>query len=228
MAAIFLSISAGSTSAHEMWLAKHDQGLVLCYGHTGATHDDTATIRYDPAEVLRVECYDINGNGGEISIERAYPLVIPDSCAVTYVLVSSGYWTKTPFGTKRLPKDKAKSPLESWLSFESVKRIDAWSSDLAEPVTSDVELSPIENPLDLSEGKKVRLRVTLDGKPKPGLPVAYDGKVRGLSDEEGRVNIKLRHGGLQMIQVSLTESGDGVKTDEIIRTATLIFEIDYK
>ena len=49
-----------------------------------------------------------------------------------------------------------------------------------------------------------------------------------MSDKEGKINIKLRHGGLQMIQVTLTESGDGVKTDEIIHTATLIFEIENK
>ena len=209
-----------------MWLAEHDQGLVLCYGHTGTTHDDTAMIKYDPAEVLRVECYDVNGNGGEISIEREYPLIISDSCAVTYVLISSGYWTKTPFGTKRLSKDKAKSPLKSWLSFEGVKRIDVWGGDLAKPVTSDIELTPINNPLGLSNGKKIRLLVTIDGKPKPGLPVAYDGKVKGVSDSEGRINIKIRHGGLQMLQVSHSEDGDGTTTDEIIHSATLIFEIE--
>lgn len=211
--------------AHDLWLERHDEGLVLLYGHTGRVHGQPDTVEYDPEEVLRVECYSAEGEGGEIAFERSYPLILTDTCAVTYVLTSSGCWTETPFGTKRLPKSQAKAPLRSWLSYESVKRIDGWSKELSRPVTDDLELSPVKDPLGVSVGKKVRLLVTVGGRPRPGLPVAYDGEARGVTDCEGRINIRLRHGGLQMIQTSYSEPGDSIKTDEIIRTTTLIFEI---
>ncbi len=222
--AVLLTVS--EVRAHEIWLEKHEDGLVLLYGHRDSTHGEADTIKYDPEEVLRVECHGIDGEGGEITLERAYPLVTPDTCGVTYVLTSSGYWAKTPFGTRRLPKDEAKSPLESWFSYESVKRIDAWDGRFARPVTGDLELSPIKNPLGLSEGKKVRLLATIGGEPAAGIPVAYAGKTRGVTGSDGRVNIKLRHGGIQMIQASYSEPGDSVKADEIIHTTTLVFEIE--
>ncbi len=214
--------------AHELWLEKNEQGLVLLKGHTGATHGEREVNEYDPAEVMRVECFDGGGRGGEMEFVHAYPVTLPDSCAVVYVLTSSGYWTRTPFGTKRVPKNEAKGPIESWLSQESVKRIDEWSKELGGPVTGELELSPTRNPLILREGKKVRLLATFRGEPVEGIGVAYDGEARGMTDASGRVNIRLRHGGMQIIQASYSEPGDSIMADEVIHTTSLVFEIPFE
>ena len=83
----------------------------------------------------------------------------------------------------------------------------------------------MEDPLALKEGDKARLLVTLRGEPLAGAVVAYDGRERGLSDAKGRINIRLKHGGLQFSQAGFTEPGDGLKCDEIVHAATLVFTI---
>jgi nickel transport protein len=55
--------------------------------------------------------------------------------------------------------------------------------------------------------------------------VSYGGKTRGQSDSDGRVNIRLKQGGLQLIQASFTEAGDGKKADELVHSTTLVFEL---
>ena len=58
-----------------------------------------------------------------------------------------------------------------------------------------------------------------------GVPVAYAGQTRGASGEDGKVSIRLRRGGLQLLQASReTPLTDG-KADVAIRSATLQFEI---
>lgn len=225
---ILLLLIAGISPAHEMWLERDGDTLTLLRGHTGRTHGDADIQTYSADEVLRVECFTAHGDTLDVSVDRTYPLTVTGLAAVTYVLTSSGYWTRTPFGTKHLPRDQAKSPIASWLSYESVKRIDDWGEALAQPVTGDLEITAVENPLKLKEGKKARLLITLGGGPLEGVTVAYDGEPRGVSDSKGRVNIRIRHGGLQLIQASHTEPADSVKADEIVYTTTLVFDVEEK
>ena len=219
---ILVSVKA---QAHDIWIEKEGEVYVLLYGHTGVSHEGVVRIEYSPDNVLQVECFDETGNKFDAEVNQVYPVRICAECSVLCVLTSSGYWTKTPFGTKNLPRNEAISPLSSWLSYESVKRIDAWTEKLSVPLTGDLELTPLRNPLELSRGKKVRLLVTLNGEPLSSVPVSYEGKTRGQTDEQGRINIRLRHGGMQLIQTSYTTPADSEKADEIIHTATLVFEI---
>jgi nickel transport protein len=221
-------VLVGASSSHEIWLQRQGETLTLLYGHTGTTHGEAEIKAYSPEEVLDIACFDLSGDTMTVAVDSGYPVQITGNAAVTYVLMSSGYWSRTPFGTRRLPKSEAKSPISSWLSYESVKRVDGWSDDLKQPMTDDLEITPLKNPLELTEGKKMRLLVTLQGRPLAGVPVAYAGEVRGISDSKGRVNIKAKHGGLQLIQASYSEPADSVKTDEIVYTTTLVFEIGDK
>jgi len=111
------------------------------------------------------------------------------------------------------------------LSFESVKRIDRWSAELAEPLTDWLEMTPINDPLSLREGKKLRLSVSFEGRPAQGVIVSYDGKPRGTTGRDGRINIRLRHGGFQVIQASLTGPDASGKADEVVYAANLNFEL---
>jgi nickel transport protein len=55
--------------------------------------------------------------------------------------------------------------------------------------------------------------------------VSYDGKPRGTTGRDGRINIRLRHGGFQVIQASLTRPDASGKADEVIHSANLNFEL---
>jgi nickel transport protein len=222
---LFLILVPPLARAHDIWLEKRGHTLVLLKGHEYSTHGGAKEIPYAPEEVLRAVCFDSNGEPRVVKTKVTYPFEIQRDCAASYVLTSSGYWSKTPFGTKNIAKDRAKQALRSWLSYESVKRLDAWNKTLALPLTDDLELTPTNNPLALSEGKKVRLLVTRNGRRVAGALVSYGGETRGQSDSEGRINIRIRRGGMQLIQASFTEAADGQKADEVVHSTTLVFEL---
>ena len=212
--------------AHDLWLEREGEGegLWLRYGHLPSGQGGPSLIDYSPDTVQRVACHDAAGQPVACAPEPASPLHIECSCAVTYVLTSSGYWTKTAYGTKNVPKSEVETPIRSWLSYESVKRIDAWTDALTRPLTQDLELVPLENPLVLASGDKLELLVTRGGQPVAGAVVTYDDKPRGRTGLDGRIHVRLKHDGFQTLQAGLTLAGDGVKADEIVHTTTLNFE----
>lgn len=210
---------------HDLWLEKEAGGYGLYYGHKYSAHEGAKVMEYDPGVVRDALCFDADGVRAEFTAERTYPYRISGACSVVYVLTSTGYWTKTPYGTENVPKAAARMPIKSWLSFESVKRIDAWSGGLARALTPGLELTPAKDPLSLRKGDKLRLVVTFEGKPVEGAVVAYDGRPRGQSDDDGMVNVRIRHGGFQVIQASLSRADPSGKADEVIYTTSLNFEL---
>ncbi|MFH2204788.1 MAG: DUF4198 domain-containing protein [Elusimicrobiota bacterium] len=225
---LVFSLSAlvpGGLWGHSLWIEKHGEELILRYGHNPNTHPGEEQIPYAPDQIIKAECFKRSGEKIEFIMEASYPLTMNRKCEVAVVLTSSGYWSKTPFGLKRQPKNAVLSPLHSWLSYEGVKRIGAWDERLSRPLTQDLEIVPLRNPLQARKREKIRLLVTFNGIALSGVPVAYDGKTRGQTDKAGRINIRLQHPGRQLIEASFSAPGDKSKADEVIRTAALVFEI---
>ncbi len=214
-----------SVYAHDLWIEKSENGYVLYYGHKYSSHGGKKLIRYNPDNIQSVQCIDKNGDTVNINVKKEYPLKINENCAIIYVHISTGYWTKTPYGTVNKPKNQVNIPINSWLSYESVKRIDFWNKNLEKPFSKKLDIIPINNPLELDEGDKLRLLITFDGKPVKNVAVAYDGKFRGLTDSNGRVNIRIKHKGFQLIEATFKEKINSEKADEIIYTTTLNFEV---
>jgi nickel transport protein len=224
LAALLIAVT-GEASAHDLWLEREDEGLSLHYGHKYSDHGGATFVEYPVEWVREVLCFDATGARISFQAEETYPYRIRGECAAAHVSISSGYWTKTPYGTRNVPKDEAKMPVESWLSYDSVKRVDHWAEPLARPLAGGLELTPLEDPLRLRKGKKLRLRVSFDGEPVEDADVAYDGKPRGRPGPDGAINIRLRHGGLQVIQASLARPLDSEKADQVIHSANLNFEL---
>ena len=67
--------------------------------------------------------------------------------------------------------------------------------------------------------------VVKDGKPVAGASVAYHGNPRGETDADGRIAIRLRHGGVQLIATSLELPLKDGKADTEILAATLQFDL---
>lgn len=222
--ALLLTLGPLPALAHDLWIEREAAGYVLYNGHKHSAHGGDQVVAYGPEFVRQARCFDIHGT---VVAEAAggSPFRLQADCAALTVLASSGYWSKTPEGTRNLPKDAASRVLKSWLSLESVKRIDAWSPALAAPLTEELEVVPLKNPLTLAPGDKLPLRVTLGGEPVSGAVVAYGGSPRGASDAQGRVNVRIRHGGFQRIEAGLSRPLASPKADEEIRTAVLVFEL---
>jgi nickel transport protein len=141
------------------------------------------------------------------------------------VTTSSGYWTKTAWGTTNVPKTGVAGVLESWLSEETIKRIERWTAAAARPLAERLELTPLADPLALAPGDKLRLLVTLGGRPVAGVPVAYDGDVRGTTAADGTIALRIRRPGLQMIRASAEAPLADGRADTVVRAATLNFEL---
>jgi nickel transport protein len=139
--------------------------------------------------------------------------------------MATGYWTKTVWGTVNRSKDTQRAVVDSWRSEEWVKRLEVWTPALRQPVSSGLELSPQTDPFHLGPGDELRLRATLKGAPTAGVAVAYDGQPQGMTDDEGRIDVRIRHGGGQMISGSLETPLLDAKADRLLRTAILQFDL---
>ncbi len=218
--------AASSASAHDLWVEPFAGGFTLRYGHhPQVSHDGARELAYSPSIVRSVTCLDAAGTSRPTRVGTAAPVEIAGSCAVAYVLTSSGYWTKTPAGTKNVKKTETSSPLGSWQSFESVKHIAQWGSAAASPLRTPLEIVPLDDPLALKDGDKLSLRVLADGRPVADAVVTYDGKPRGQTGPDGAMNIRLRHGGLQLIQASVRAPHAGAEADDVVHTTALTFAL---
>jgi len=222
--AIVLVAAAAQASAHDLWVERTPQGLEVRYGHAHSEHEGAALIAYEPEMIRRVDCVDESGELRESGWSGGTPVLIRGERACVFVLTSTGFWSKTTEGARNVSKKEAPKAFKSWQSFESVKRIDRWGEALARPFTQDLEITPLEDPLALGTGDKIRLLVTLGGDPAVGATVTYDGEPRGITGKDGRVNLKIRHGGFQMIQASLAVPLASEDADEVIHTTNLNFE----
>lgn len=215
-------------AAHDLWLEKEGGGHVLLQGHRTGAHAGAERVPYAAGFVQQALCADAQGKAKPLTVAAGYPAKLAGDCAALFVAASSGYWTKTAWETKNVPKTGIPGVLKSWRSEDSVKRLNRWSAALAQPLTPGLEITPVDDPFRLGVDDKLTVRVTLGGKPRAGVPVAYDGATRGATNDDGTVVLKIRHGGLQMIAASLETPLDSGQADTLIRAATLNFELPAK
>lgn len=214
--------------AHDLWLerAAAGGGLTLHQGHRYSSHGGAETIPYEAGYVREALCLDAGGRAKPLAVGRTTPWTTDaDACAAVRVAASSGYWTKTPWETRNVPKTGIAGAIRSWLSEESVKRIDRWVPGADRPLSADLEITPTIDPLVLKPGDKLIVLVTENRLPKANVPVAYGGDTRGATGEDGRIAIRLRRGGMQLITASVEKPLADGKADVAIRGAVLQFEL---
>lgn len=225
LCAVLLGSFSSPLLAHDLWIDRDGPLHTLAYGHERSGHEGAKRLEYKPENMKLAACYGSAGQEQKFELGTRYPITLKGDCAASWFLVSSGYWSKTPYGTKNLPKGEAGAVIDSWLSFESVKRIDRWGDGLARPLTRELELVPTNNPLTLKPGDKLRLRVYLEGKPVANATVAYFGKPRGVTGGDGAMNIRLGESGFQLIEASLERPLTDGRADKLIHSASLQFDI---
>lgn len=223
----FALLSNNPSGAHDYWYERDGQDYVLYRGHHHTEHDGDEIVPYDRSIIKNVFCESTDGVVQIIDPPPRYPTRIPGPCASLAVEVDSGYWSQTWTETVNQSKDTVPDVLYSWQALENAKLRNAWLNNHApRPLSSGLEIVLEKNPFVLEVGQKVRLLVMQEGKPRPGVTVAYDGNPRGVTGRDGRINIRIRHAGLQVIVGSVDEPPlDNEKAEKLIRAAALFFEL---
>jgi nickel transport protein len=222
-----LLLLAPATHAHDYWLEAVGEDYLLHRGHRFSRHGGEEEVPFDPSIVTGAHCLrraDAAPRPTEIS--SGYPPRIGGPCLALVVAADSGYWSQTLTGTKNQAKDELFGVLRSWHALESVKRVEGWNERLRQPLSDGLELVFTRDPFGLSPGDKLRLMATLGGAPARGATVAYDGDPRGVTGEDGRINLRIRHEGLQVITASLEEPLGSAKADKRVRSTVLMFDIE--
>lgn len=223
--ALCVAFSAASAQAHDLWLEKADGRWTLYQGHRHSAHAGAEIVPYAAGFVAGATCLDANARPRPLAVLAAAPWAAKGECAALRLDASSGYWSKTPWETKNVPKTEAPGALKSWRALESLLLVERWNGALAQPAGAGLELLPTADPFAARPGGKLVVRVTQDGRPLADVPVAYRGETRGATDADGRIAIRLRHAGVQLISASVETQLDDGKADREIRTATLQFSL---
>lgn len=225
MCGVLAVLVSGGAVAHDLWLEREASGYTLYQGHRYSSHGGAETQPYDAAAVREILCVGDDGKAKAAKLQRKQTVRAEGSCSALLANYVSGYWTKTAWETKNQPKTGVSGVLKSWHSQESVKRIDRWLPSLSKPVGDGLELSPQSDPLALKAGDKLVVLASDRGQPLAGVPVAYAGETRGATGADGKIAIRLRQGGMQLIAASVeTPLNDG-KADQSVRATALQFEI---
>lgn len=220
-----LATALPNAQAHDLWVEKDGKRLTLYQGHRHSTHAGTESIAYGNSFVTAAHCLDERGNRRPLAIIGHSPWTVSGDCAMLLIDVTSGYWSKTPWETKNVPKNEAPGALKSWLSKDSLKRLDRPGPLNGQALGNGLELLPTGDPFALKPGDKLVVRVVRDGKPVVNAPVTYHGDPRGETDPDGRIAIRIRHGGTQLIATSVEAPLQDSKADVEILAATLQFEL---
>lgn len=192
----FLLITLSLLQAHDLWI---DEAMTLHLGHLHSdhVHGEAKTLTEDQIASTRCE-----GKNDAFT------------CKVFMAMLKPVYYTKTPYGTKHLSKDKLTHVLHSKQVFSSAKRI--FDAAHYAPLNEGFEIA-LAAPFEHSQpGDKLRLIIMKEGKPLKGAAVAYEERFIGVSDTQGRVNVKIRHGGLQQIKATFEHQGDGIHADTLL------------
>jgi len=233
------AIAAG----HGVFWEEAPHGLVLMEGHPygqghggqgqgGQGQGGQANAGEDPAPLpvsrlqvlLRADADPADGAAlAWTEVPASTPIVAPTDAAVVLAVLDWGWWTKTVDGTRNVPPAGVEGVLQAWCSRETVKHVTRWAAGADRPAGRGLELTPLSDPLRLEAGDKLTLLVTLDGEPLAGAAVTYDGSLRGDSGKDGRIRLKLRHGGLQVVRATLRRPAADPDWAEDVQTATLTF-----
>jgi cobalt/nickel transport system permease protein len=219
-----MAMGVAVASAHDYWIEKKGDGYAAVYGH------GNQRLEYDPASLKKVTVFNAGGKSLDFRKEvQSKAIIIRPSGAACLILadLESGYWSKTIYGLKNLPKRKATRPIESFKAYHYSKSIVAAGDAAVKPVDGlKLDIIPLKSPFDLKSGDSLQLKVLWEGRPLAGATLEGDHQKSGVTDRDGLVRVALKKGR----QIYTVEKRDPLKGDAdadfIDTTTTLTFEMN--
>lgn len=210
--------------AHDLWLERRGDLILLIHGHMDKADP------YDPERVVswilfdkkghRLNINPIKGNGSVSFEDKAGRI------GLINITFDNKYWVKTNEGWKNIGKREALKEgfqiLESGRSMKFAKYLQGWHRTFAEPLHTEMEIIPLNNPF---KSKTLKIKVLHKGKPLANVPIylqaSHEEKLK--TDAQGLAEIELRKG-LNIIssKTRVTTEGDP-DADSIYLRASLSF-----
>ena len=212
-------------SAHDFWIDQKGKEFLLIYGHGDQREE------FDFSKVKTVKAFGPE-EGGEIEVhseekEKGLLLQPLEPPSWIFVEIDNGYWSKTIYGWKNLPKRKASRVVEANHSFYYSKALMAWNDAMRSPIgIAQLDIILLKNPFELKAGDLLPIKVFYRGKPIAGVEVeGRDHEVLSTTDKEGMARVRISKG-QQLISVDHREPlKDDPDADYLSFTATLTFEV---
>ncbi len=212
--------------AHDVFWSAGAVADTLLEGHlSGHRHGGADNRPLDAPRVTWLATVGADGTLRMATVPAVAPVTVPADGLADVALVDWGWWTKTADGTVNRHPSAVARPLQAWRSQETVKHLRGWSPGLATPLGRGFELTPLTDPRALSPGDKLTVLATFDGQPVADAAVAYDDNTRGATGADGRINIRIRRAGLQIVRASLRRPDADDPRHEDVRTAVLTFDL---
>jgi nickel transport protein len=211
-------------SAHDFWIDQEGKEFLLIYGH------GTQREEFDFSRVKTVKAFGPGGREIEVRREKkgkALLLQPVEPPSWICVEIDNGYWSKTIYGWKNLPKRKASRVVEAIRSFYYSKALIAWNDALQNPISiAQLDIVLLKNPYDVKAGDLLPIKVLYRGKPLAGIEMeGQNHEIISTTDKDGIARVRLIPGP-QLI--SLTHKDplkDDPDADYLSCTATLTFEV---
>lgn len=203
LAGLFASSSA---LAHGLWTEQRRGNIEVVYGH-GAEDD-----AFNAEKISGAWAYDAAGRMIPVTVERLSdharlkPLKAP---AALGVALDNGAWSKTPNG-KWVNQGRSQVPdsSESLHTYKYSLAIYGEGARLPDLSALKLVILPETDPLKVSPGKPLPVRVLADGKPLAGVELVGDYRgaphqVSAKTDAEGRAQVVVRNEGLNIISAAV-------------------------
>jgi nickel transport protein len=215
-------LAPGFATAHDFWLERAGDGLVLHYGHRGGE-----LLAIEQAKVKAVRCLDKGATRELLGTATFAPreVMLTGRCGAASAFYDGGYWSLTPDGEVNRPKNLVPDAVKAWASRQFAKWVDPVSSSAGAILGDELELVAVSDLSKAHEGDKVTVRVLYRGKPVPNAVVAIDHKPLGETDSAGETRIKLRTSGVETISATLHQKVATQEADSVMLEASLSFEV---
>jgi cobalt/nickel transport system permease protein len=219
-----LVLQGSPVSAHDFLIEQKGQEILLLYGH-GAQ-----AMEFESAKVAKLKAVDAQGR--ELSVQKeqrdkSLALKVGGQPAAVMAEIDNGYWSKTIYGWKELPKRKASRVVEAIRSLYFTSMLLSWNPAIQDASGgARLEILPMADPFAMKPGDQLSVKVLGSGKPLPGIEVVgFDHAKRGITNKDGVIQVPVI-AGLNLVTVEYKEKiKDDPDADALSMTATLTFEV---
>lgn len=161
LAAMLLS---ASLNAHQFLVLKGADGLGVSFWA------DDHWDKFDTQKIIGVSGFDAAGVRVKTGYDYAHNKVVSQSeLGLAVVMYDFGYWSFTDKEHFNKPRNEVSGVIyDSRKNLKFGKTVFSWNDKFSKPVGLKLEITPLQNPLKLKAGDKLKVLVTLDGKPFSG------------------------------------------------------------